>query len=93
MESITYQGKEYPTRTFDAYLAEEDEDGIQTITIATNLLSDAMDYRQEFEGSIEQKIDNTIYFYVDVEAFELDAETICLEHLDEPFILVNEYED
>lgn len=92
MEEIIYQGVTYPTRTFDVHLASEDEDGIQTITIASTNLSDALgDYPIGDEVSEEENIDNQIYFYVDVEFFDLDAETICQEHLDEPFVLITEY--
>jgi len=91
MEIITYQERDYPTRTFDVHLVEEDEDGIQTITIASSLLDEALGSDKFIDESEEQKIDDTIYFYVDAEFFDLDAETICLEHLDEPFVLITEY--
>ncbi len=91
MNTITYKGKSYETRTFDAHLAEEDENGLQTITIASSLLGEAIEERQEVVGSEEMDIDNQIYFYVDLEFFDLDAETICRKHLDEPFVFINEY--
>lgn len=93
MNTITYNGKDYPTRTFDAHLADEDENGVQTITIATSELSEAISDNMTLSGSEEEGIDNSIYFYVDVEAFDLPADEICREHLDEPFVLMAEYED
>lgn len=91
MNTITYKGTSYPTRTFDAYLADENEDGIQTITIASSDLSDEIEEGIEIEGSEEEGIDNVIYFYVDAECFDLPAEEICKLHLDEPFVFVTEY--
>lgn len=91
MENITYKGINYPTRTFDAYLADEDEDGVQTITIASSELSEAISDNMTLSGSEEEGIDNMIYFYVDVESFDLPADEICRSHLDEEFVLITEY--
>jgi hypothetical protein len=91
MEIITYKGIEYPTRTFDAYLASEDEDDVQTITVASSELSDALGDRIEVTDSEEEGIDNSIYFYVDADNFYLRADVVCYLHLDEPFVLVAEH--
>lgn len=93
MDKIIYNGTDYPTRTFDVYLADEDENGIQQITIATNLLSEAIEDKMSVEGSEESYIDQAIYFYVDAEHFDLPAEEICRLHLDEEFVFVTEYLD
>lgn len=93
METITYKGKDYPIRTFDAHLADEDENETQTIIIATSELSEAISDNMTLSGSEEEGIDKLIYFYVDVEAFELSADEICREHLDEPFVFIAEHED
>lgn len=91
MEIITYNGIDYPTRTLDVHLANEDEDGVQTITIASSELSDALGERVMIVDSEEETIDCTIYFYVDAEHFYLPADEICRLHLDEEFVLMNEY--
>ena len=88
--TIKYKGKHYSTRTFEAYLADESEDDAQTLVIASSLLSDAMDEKILNEGSIEEAIDKGIYYYVDAEHFNDDADVICLVYLDEPFTLVEE---
>ena len=88
--TIEYQGKLYPTRTFEAYICDETEDDSRYITIASSLLSDAMGDNILVEGSIEEQIDNKIYYYVDEAHLSYDAETICLECLDEAFILMEE---
>ena len=90
MNTITYKGINYPTRTFDVYLADEDENGVQTITIASSELSEALGDRIEVTDSEEEEIDNLIYFYVEAECFDLPAEEICRLHLDEEFVLMNE---
>lgn len=96
MNNFNYKGIEYPTRTFDIQLTDDNEiqlnDGsdIKTITIASSLLDEALGDSQDF-GEKEEYIDDQIYFYVDEEFFHLDAETICREHLDEPFVLITEY--
>jgi len=75
MKTITFKGKEYPTRTFNVV-----SEGIDTqITIATDSLSEAL-----MNGKIEdgEAIDNEIYFYVEDEVILLSGEEICKEHLD-----------
>lgn len=95
MNIITYNGTDYPTRTFDAYLSDENEDGIQTITIASSLLGEALgmdNYSDDLDEEV-LNIDDQIYYYVDAEYFDLPAEEICKLYLDEPFVFVTEYED
>lgn len=93
MNKITYNGIDYPTRTFDVYLADETEDDIQQITIATNLLSEAIDGLIDLiDYNEEHFIDEAIYFYVDEEHFDLEADVICRLHLDEEFVFVTECE-
>jgi hypothetical protein len=91
MDKIIYNGINYPTRTFDAHLADEDENGIQTITIASSELSEALGDRIEVTDSEEEGIDSQIYFYVEAECFDLESDVICRLHLDEEFIFVTEY--
>ena len=90
--SIKYKGKRYSTRTFEAYLDGDSEEDSQILTIASTRLRDALGDRILDEGTDEEIIDSGIYFYVDVEHFEKDMEEICREHLDEPYVLIEEVE-
>ncbi len=87
MNTITLNGKEYPTRTFSVVLEDEGE---REITISTISLYDAMDDKHEDEGTEENDIDCEIYFYVEDEIIHLTAEEICLAHLDEPIKFLEE---
>lgn len=88
METIVYKGKEYPTRTFDV----ETEDGAEmTITIATEELSEAIEHSIDIVDSIEETIDNQIYFYIQSDLIDLEAEEICQHQLDEEMTFINEY--
>lgn len=88
--TIEYQGTKYATRTFEAYLSDETPEDVQTLTIATTVLSNALGDEILDEGSEEERIDSGIYYYVEPEHFGYDAETLCLECLDEPYILIEE---
>jgi hypothetical protein len=86
MNKITYKGIDYPTRTFNVVI----EGDKRQYTIATESLSDAMGDDKEVFGSEANEIDNEIYFYVEDEVLELDANEICNDHLDEPMEFVSE---
>lgn len=90
MNTITYKGKEYPTRTFTVTSPEFGEE--QTYTIATNSLFDAIskDDKHEVYGTLENAVDNKIYFYVEDEVIKLDAKEICANHLDIEMELIEE---
>jgi len=93
MNTITYKGIEYPTRTFDVRFNDEDRgDEENYITIAPQSLSDALGDKKEELDTEEEGIDCTIYFYVEDDKFNLDAEEICQNHLDEPLEFVGEEE-
>ena len=83
---VTYKNKTYPTRMFIVKMFG-DEIGI---FIGVQSLSDAMGDKKEVNGSLEQKIDDEIYFYLPDELFYLPAEEICAKHLDEPITFVFE---
>jgi len=86
MNTITFQGKEYPTRTFKV-MFEGDE---HTYTIATDSLYEALGDGKEKYGTEANEIDNEIYFYVEDEVIELDAAEICQDCLDEPMQCISE---
>ena len=86
MNTVTFKGQEYPTRTFEVII-EGDE---RTITIATESLSEAMGDDKEVEDTEANDLDCEIYFYVLDNQIELDAEEICQHHLDEPMEFVSE---
>lgn len=88
METITFKGKEYPTRTFNVILDGDNE--TTEIIITTYSLSDAMGDDKEINDTEANDIDNTIYFYVENSAIDLDADVICQNHLDEPMEFVEE---
>lgn len=83
---VVYKGVDYPTRTFEVLIDDEEE----TITIATQSLIDKLGDNVEVDESQEQYIDNEIYFYVEDEFFNLDPRVICASHLDEEIEFVEE---
>jgi hypothetical protein len=85
---ITYKGKQYPTRTFTIKL--NDEDRTQEVTISVESLSDAMGGKKEKDGTKEQTIDNTIYYYVADAVINLSDKEIASFHLDAGYVLVAE---
>ena len=86
MDFITYNGKEYPTRTFKVLFEGEEH----TYTIGTESLNEVIRDKYEEDGSEEQAIDNEIYFYVEDEVIELDGGELCLNYLDEPMSFLEE---
>lgn len=94
MDIISYLGKNYKVRTFHVDVTGHDHKA--TYMIADEGLNDAMSEARgiddnDFElGSMEQKIDDEIYHYVEVGVLELDGEEICAKHLDIPMKLINE---
>lgn len=78
MNKITYKGKEYPIRTFKVLL--EGKKRIYTISVQS--LWDAIEDKWEDDGSIEQEIDNEIYFYVSDVEIDLSGKEICKDYLD-----------
>jgi hypothetical protein len=81
MTNLNYLGVNYPTRTFNVILDNKE----QQIIIANESLNEALinTVSQRNSEKVEY-IDNLIYFYVENEAFNLDANEICQNHLDEP---------
>jgi len=90
METITFKGKKYPTRTFTMTSDETDE---VTYTIADQTLLDALSVNENALNdftSEERQIDDQIYFYVCNGELELDAEEICKSRLDIKFEFIEE---
>ncbi len=87
METVTYKGKEYPTRTLKVSIEGDERD----ITIATQELSNAMGVTKENVGTEEENIDSDIYFYVDnEEILGLEGTELCRNWLDEPMEFISE---
>lgn len=86
MEQIRYNGIEYPTRTFNVLHDGEERE----VVISVQSLSDAMGTAKEIDGTPEEEIDSTIYFYVLDNEITLSAEKICAECLDEPMEFISE---
>jgi hypothetical protein len=86
MNTITFNGKEYPTRTFKVMF----EGSKHTYKIATDSLYDALGDDKEIHGSEANEIDNEIYFYVEDDVINLDAVEICQDCLDEPMEFISE---
>jgi len=88
-DSIKYNGKEYPVRTFNVIM-----EGVEhTITIASESLSEAIGINDEYEGTLgdaEEAIDQSIYYYVEDEVIGIDAEEICKDYLDIEMEFVSE---
>lgn len=88
-DSIKYKGKEYPVRTFTVNY-EGDE---HVHTIASESLAEAIGINDEYEGTLgdaEEKIDQSIYYYVEDVVIGMDAEEICKDHLDIEMEFVSE---
>ena len=79
---ITFNGKEFETRTFNVML----EGNLTTITIAgEDLLEEiSIDGKHFKSGTDEQQIDESIYFYVEVGKLKLLPTDICEKCLDMP---------
>ena len=88
MDTIKYKGVNYPTRTFLANNPTFGEP--QEITISIESLSVAMGSKYEEDGTEEQAIDETIYFYVLDHQIEHNKQIILGEYLDVPMILIEE---
>lgn len=83
---IKFNGKEYPSRTFEVICEGEE----RQYTISTESLSEAMGDDKEKHGTEANNIDNEIYFYVEDEVINLPAEEICKNHLDVEMVLFKE---
>jgi len=94
MNSITYNGKDYKVRTFHVKIPSCDNaEGIYAVT--SEALIDEMrkvsGCDDDFEdGSIEQKIDEQIYHYVEEDVMDLCAEAIVEYELDIPMRIIDE---
>lgn len=82
MNTISFQGKEYPVRTFT--MTSKDT-GEVTYTIADETLSEANQ-----ETPVNCTVDESIYFYVEKGVLDLSAEEICKNHLDIEFEFISE---
>jgi len=89
MNTITYKGKEYPTRTFTVLFEEEEH----TYTVSVDSLFTAFGDEWDIMGSEAQKVDNEIYFYVPDDVIDLSAFEICDKHLDEQMVLIKDEDD
>lgn len=97
MNKIKYKGKDYPTRTFT--MTSEDT-GEMTVTIADETLEmvigdETLEERiskklGENVNEQSEKIDESIYFYVEEGVLDLSPEDICKNHLDEEFEFISE---
>ncbi len=88
---ITFNKEKFKTRTFVVKIDGNE----QEITIADESLSNkilANDKYLNDDTSEEYKIDNMVYFYVELGQLELSAEEICKDCLDEEVILIREVE-
>jgi hypothetical protein len=88
MNTIEYKGKQYPVRTFKVINPEFGEE--QTYTIGVESLSEAMGGKYEIDGTEEQAIDETIYFYVEDANIVLTAKEIIENCLDVDMTLIEE---
>ena len=86
MKTITFKGKEYPTRTFNVMF----EGDRHQYKIATDSLYFALGDDKEKHGSEANEIDNEIYFYVEDEVIGIEASEICQDCLDEPMEFISE---
>jgi hypothetical protein len=85
---IRYKGTKYPTRSFQVSSKETGKMDItiSTVSLEAQIMDDGVPH-----SSLEEDIDSDIYFYLDDELMNLPAKTICKEHLDIPFRLIEEY--
>lgn len=85
---MQYKGVDYKIRT----LIVEDKYGEpRQIMLAPISLYEAMGGEGPFpEGSTEETIDDSIYFYIEDEAVNWSAEVICAKCLDEEWFLIEE---
>lgn len=93
LDRILYNGVEYPVRMFVVTHDNDNDDREYTYCIASEDLISAMRNEDDIdfeEDSIEERIDDSIYYYVEPKYFLLDAEEICKKHLDMPMTLVEE---
>ena len=95
MNHIEFNGKEFPSKTFNVLIDGEE----QTITISTaSLLFELVNFLPSDNdinslSSEAEQIDNDIYFYVDDDKFDLSPSDICKNHLDEPIEFVSEEQE
>ena len=84
-----YKDEGYQLRTF----AVEDSFKSQlNIVIAPVSLYKALGGEGPFEeNSLEEEIDDAIYYYLEDNLTDLDAKTICEQHLDEPLKFIHEH--
>lgn len=72
MKYITYQEKEYPTRSFNIIIDGEEEE----ITIATESLEEDIEHGMFVTDSEEEGIDQGIYFYIEDHIIDQSVEEI-----------------
>lgn len=80
MNTITYKGKEYPTRTLTVII---DVLGEQDILVAPQSLADDMGDMDDWTD-LETTLDETIYFYAEDYVMGKSGEELCDSYLDEP---------
>ena len=88
MDTIKYNGKKYPVRTFHVQHPTEGWKG--TYLIATEELMDDLQIESDDDRDEATSIDNIIYHYVENKHIHLPAKEICEKHLDMPFKLIEE---
>lgn len=83
-----YKGVDYKIRTL---IVEDDYREPREIKLAPISLYEAMKKEGHFpDNSVEEIIDNRIYFYLDDALIDASAEEICESHLDIKFTLIDE---
>jgi hypothetical protein len=89
LNTIEYNGKKFPTRTFTVVIEDEGEE--RDITVSTQELKDELgDKVEEFESE-EEDIDCSIYFYLQKGEINLSPEEICLKYLDTEIKFISEF--
>lgn len=97
INSVKFDGKEYPVRTLE--VKNEDENIHGTYVIAPESLLDELEkYRDDEDYYIDncdecESIDELIYHYVEDDFFYNDAKHIAKHNLDMPFDLIQEIPD
>ncbi len=89
MNTIKYNGKDYPVRTFTMF---SEETGEVTYTIADEELFDLISVDDKYLswGTPEHTVDEQIYFYVERGQLDLPSEEICKDCLDIEFTFIEE---
>ena len=92
MSEIIYKGKEYPYREF-LVIDVETNSQVSYKIASESLIKDMRKYTgiEKFkQGSVEEKIDQGIYYYLEDSKMEESGEYICKNHLDKPMTFIKE---